>query len=362
MGRYGTRASRDEYDRLVALWLAGGRQPLVDAHDGLTIAELLVRYLRHAKAYYRKDGQPTSELAGIKSALRPLQQLYARQPACEFGPLDLKAVRERFVSVGLARTTVNKYVGHIRRAFRWGVSEQTVPETVYAALASVEGLRRGKSPATDRGRVTGVEDAVIDATLPYLPEVIADMVRVQRAAGMRPAEICNMRPCDIDLSGDVWVYTPESHKTEHHGRQRIVYLGPQAQEVLLRYLARDAADFCFQPRDSEAKRRAKQHQARKTPLSCGNRPGTNVKRKPKRPAGRRYSTASYRRAIRRACERAKVDAWSPNQLRHTAATEVRKQFGLEGAQLILGHSRADVTQVYAERDHRKAIEIAREVG
>jgi site-specific recombinase XerC len=54
--------------------------------------------------------------------------------------------------------------------------------------------------------------------------------------------------------------------------------------------------------------------------------------------------------------------WSPNQLRHSAATEIRSRFGLEAAQVILGHSRADVTQVYAERDLAKAKTVVREVG
>lgn len=54
--------------------------------------------------------------------------------------------------------------------------------------------------------------------------------------------------------------------------------------------------------------------------------------------------------------------WSPNQLRHTAATEIRRQFGLEAAQVTLGHSNANVTQIYAERDLSKAAEIMRAVG
>ena len=54
--------------------------------------------------------------------------------------------------------------------------------------------------------------------------------------------------------------------------------------------------------------------------------------------------------------------WSPNQLRHTAATEIRRDFGLEAAQIILGHSAADVTQVYAERDLAKGIEVAKRIG
>jgi integrase len=49
-------------------------------------------------------------------------------------------------------------------------------------------------------------------------------------------------------------------------------------------------------------------------------------------------------------------------LRHTFATEVRREYGLEAAQVLLGHSRADVTQVYAERDLTLAVRVATEAG
>jgi len=54
--------------------------------------------------------------------------------------------------------------------------------------------------------------------------------------------------------------------------------------------------------------------------------------------------------------------WSPNQLRHTAATQIRQRFGLEAAQATLGHSAADVTQLYAERDFSLAATVASAVG
>jgi site-specific recombinase XerC len=54
--------------------------------------------------------------------------------------------------------------------------------------------------------------------------------------------------------------------------------------------------------------------------------------------------------------------WAPNQLRHTAATELRSRFGLEATQVVLGHAKADITQVYAERDLAKAAAVMREVG
>ena len=144
------------------------------------------------------------------------------------------------------------------------------------------------------------------------------------------------------------------------------------------------------------KRREDAHNRRTTSANAGNRPGTNRKPNPKRTAGECYTKDSYRRAIQRACdvafpppeplarrkretkeqwkERLTVDQskqlkawqkehrWSPNQLRHAAATKIRSAHGLEGAQVILGHARADVTQVYAERDSAKAKEIMREVG
>src|SRR5262249_3125333 len=69
-----------------------------------------------------------------------------------------------------------------------------------------------------------------------------------------------------------------------------------------------------------------------------------------------------------AADRAELQAWDrkhqwfPNQLRHTFATQVRREHGLEAAQVLLGHSRADVTQVYAERDVKKAQDVARKIG
>ncbi len=52
----------------------------------------------------------------------------------------------------------------------------------------------------------------------------------------------------------------------------------------------------------------------------------------------------------------------PHQLRHNYATNVRREFGLEAAQILLGHSSADVTQIYAERDMGRAARVAAKIG
>lgn len=63
-----------------------------------------------------------------------------------------------------------------------------------------------------------------------------------------------------------------------------------------------------------------------------------------------------------AAEKAGVPHWHPNQLRHLFASEVRRLYGLEAAQTLLGHARADVTQIYAERDLNLASEVANKMG
>ncbi|MGP1347648.1 MAG: hypothetical protein ACTS3F_13405 [Phycisphaerales bacterium] len=59
----------------------------------------------------------------------------------------------------------------------------------------------------------------------------------------------------------------------------------------------------------------------------------------------------------------KTCRWHPNQLGHIGATEMRRGFGLEAAQLALGHASAHVTDaVHAERDGSLVAEIMRRVG
>ena len=142
--------------------------------------------------------------------------------------------------------------------------------------------------------------------------------------------------------------------------------GPRAQAVLTPFLFREPDAPCFSPAEAMARRREERHAQRVTPEGDGNRPGYNARRREKRRSerkpGRAYTTSSYGKSIAKACEKAQVERWSPNQIRHTAGTEFRREFGLEAAQTILGHSRANTTEIYAERDERKAIEVARQIG
>ena len=70
LGRWGSKASRIEYGRLIGEWLASGRC-LPNGDPGVSVAELALAYWRYAKDYYRKDGQPTGSLPRLSPKFPP---------------------------------------------------------------------------------------------------------------------------------------------------------------------------------------------------------------------------------------------------------------------------------------------------
>jgi integrase len=64
----------------------------------------------------------------------------------------------------------------------------------------------------------------------------------------------------------------------------------------------------------------------------------------------------------RASEWRKANCWHPHQIRHTTATLIRKEFGIEATRTVLGHASAGITEVYAELDQGKAREVMARIG
>jgi integrase len=324
--------------------------------------ELMLAYLNFANGYYVKDGRKTDEIDCIKSVIRVVREVYGHTPVNEFGPVALETVQKRMIQIDWSRKTINKQISRVRRIVRWGVSKQLIPPTALVALQSLEPLKRGRCAAREKAAIVSVPDEIVEKTIPFMRGPVAAMVRLQRLSGMRPCEVVSMRPCDIEFGEASWVYTPRSHKMEHLGRSRRIALGPRCQQILSPYLDRDAEAYLFSPAEAVAELRLSltNERALRQGGSGGNRKPKALK--PKRAARLHYDVDSYRRAIKRACKKAGVEEWAPNQLRHTAATDIRRRFGVESARTILGHSDIATSEIYAERDHEMASRIASEIG
>jgi hypothetical protein len=243
---------------------------------------------------------------------------------------------------------------------------------------------------------------------------------------MRPGEVVIMRTMDINTTGSIWEYRPDSHKTEHHGKDRVIFIGPKAQEILRPWLKTDLTADLFSPRESMAEHAVELRKARKTKVQPSQQ--NRRKRNPRRVPAEKYRVTGYSLAIRRGCDRAfphptlspltvesltrerreqyrdlrrwlrskdlsagrreeltaairvllrrdlsadqqaelrawqKAHRWHPNQLRHSAATRLRRQFGLDVARAVLGHSSVMPTQVYAEQDQAAAADAMLKTG
>ena len=395
LGPWGSPRAQQELVRVQAEQIAGARSVQAEG----TVSELLLAYLTYAEQHYRgPDGTPRDETHNIKVACRHVRELYGMIPATEFGPLALKAIRQRFIAADWCRKTVNQQIERVRRIFKWAVAEELVPPSIYQALAAVEGLKRGRSSARETEPVGPVSDAVVDATLPHLSHYVRGIIELQRLTGCRPGEACILRRADIDTGGTVWLYKPTHHKNAHRGKSRSISIGPKAQALLKEYFTLDLEEFLFSPRKAVEDVRAERSANRKTPRYPSHMKRNSEKRqaKPARTPDTKYTTRSYSVAVARACDRAfplparqaqqkdethaewwdrlteeqrtevkvwrKEHRWHPNQLRHSFATRVRKEHGLEAAQVLLGHSRADVTQIYAERNEELAGSVAARIG
>jgi integrase len=406
LGPHDTPESRAEYDRVIAEWLASGRRstprPEPGQEDGISTNELILAFWSHVETYYRKpNGTPTSEQDDYRLSLRPLKHLYGSSPATKFGPLALKAVRQLMVDgyehpehgpqQTLARGVINQRVGRIVRMFKWAVAEELVPVEVFQALEAVPGLQKGRSKARETVPVKPVAQAIVDATLPFLLPQVQAMVQLQLHSGMRPGEVVRIRGLDLDTSGTVWFYRPGSdegptgdHKTAWRGQEKIIALGPKAQEIVRAWLRLKVDEYLFQPREAMAAFRAEQRSRRKTKVQPSQK--NRKKARPRKLPRDRYDTRSYAQAISKGivkantasacdpckalkpeercetCRAAALPHWHPHQLRHTKATEIRREYGLDAARAVLGHRSPKITEVYAEIDVSKAAEVMERIG
>jgi integrase len=398
-GPFDSQESRTAFGALVLELESAPHQAQAPKREELLTGVMLLSYLEHAERHYRgADGQPTSELRECKLVVKALRELYPDLPAAEFGPTKLKAVRQGWVNAKLSRSECNRRTNLVRRIFKWAAAEELVSPAVYHGLTVVVGLQRGRTTAKETAPVGPVDDATVDATLPYLNRHVRGLVEFQRLTGCRPGEACLVRREDIDTGGAVWLYKPATHKTAWRGKARVIAIGPRAQEALREFFTASLTDYLFSPARAVEELHAERSAKRKTPRFPSHMTRNAKKRtaNPTRPPDEKYNAASYAHAVARACDKAflpptplaqrddethaewwdrltdvqrgevkawrKAHCWHPNQLRHSFATRVRKGHGLEAAQVLLGHSRADVTQVYAERNEALAAEIAAKIG
>ena len=311
----------------------------------------------------------------------PVATLFGHIPVNEFGPLKLKTLQQHLIQKGYCRNEINRRIGRVKRMFKWAVSEELANASVYHGLQAVPGLKRGRTEARESDPIKPVDLKHVDPVICALSPQVAAIIQIQLLTGMRPSEVLAMRPIDIDQSESIWSYSIPAHKNSWRGHKRVVPLGPKAQQILKPFLDRNPESYLFSPAEAEAWRDEQRflHRNRKTKVypyelkRRTQRKNITARKKPKKAPGHQYDIDSYRRSIKYGIakinrEREKlqmeeaIPSWHPYQLRHSFATRLRKQFGVEAAQLGLGHARTDIVEIYAEKNHAMLVDIMAQCG
>src|SRR5260370_4959178 len=242
LGVHGTPESRQQYQEKVIEWECLSRPlfppPAQAKTPDLTVNELLLAYFeQHVKTYHLKDDRPTSEQHCIRAALRFLKEMHGHRRAVDVDSLALEAVRDAMILPyartvmkadpatgnpvavkkncrGLSRDTINKNLSRLKAVFKWGARRKLIPAPVYNELTCVPHLSAGRTAARENEPVLPVPDHVVEATLPHLPQVLADMIRVQRLTGCRPGEVVQLRASYLARTGPICAVRPPSHNDQ----------------------------------------------------------------------------------------------------------------------------------------------------
>lgn len=186
-------------------------------------------YLEDQKEHHTNASGEVAPYYTTKAhSVKMLRELHGNELVTEFGPLKLQVFRKEMIASGrVSRLEINRRISRIKSMWGWGVSMQLLPADAKYALEDVKGLRAGVRGTFDCPKVKPVPQHIVSITLNHCGEVLADMIKLHELTGMRPNELCIMRPCDIDRTLDPWLYEPSKHKMEWKGKDRKIYLGPQ---------------------------------------------------------------------------------------------------------------------------------------
>ena len=368
--------------------VAAGLSP--DITDELTLGELGRRYLEEMQREHTKNEAKNKRLV-VDHVLKHVGEIYWS----EFGTAAYKRLQKGLVVEGRTRKRINKICGEVRAWMKWCYHEELISRKLHQDFLEIGPVRKEKRGSKKKYGVRVVEAAKIRAVLwpevvpilPYLSPVVAAMVTVQYWGGMRPGEVCKITLGELDMTDDeCWFYEPFENKMDRFiddDDEQSEYdlfkgFGKTAQDALRPFvdLCKDPSDYVFRPIHAMQWRGYLREKTclkenRKTPQFP-----SEVKQREKRKRERRlaweknvnpcYETRSYGSCVAAAFRKAKREgetfkSWSPGQLRHGIATQLRAEGRLQDATALLGHKSISMTTNYAELTKNELRRVVRDL-
>jgi integrase len=344
LGPWGSEEAEQGRDKLISSWLltkqSEGRMGVPGISNEPTVAELLAGYDTEViLKRYQKNGKRTPEAYHFVSVFRITMADCGKLPVPAFTSERFEAIREKFVAEGWSRGYVNDQAKRLRRVFRWGKRRRLVSADLLSELQEVPALAEDETDAIEHEPKEPPPDSDVIATVKHLVPVLAALVKVQRLTGMRPGELVRLSIDQLQFDADpvCWLYERRKHKTKKRGKRRRIWIGPQAQVLMLPWVHRAAVSgnpvaWVF-------------------PVDRPNGRGDGA-----------YRVDSYQHAVKKACRDAGVPEWCPSLMRSARLTDVALLHGPLEAQATGSHSRLNTTSIYLRRQDELAKKAAGQSG
>jgi integrase len=310
LGKWGTPEAEKAYRRIIQTWASNPATAHIKPGEQIFLDQLCYAFVQ------ARNNQ--NDHRNYKTVIEVLLSVYSGEPVEMFDFSSLDVVRKQFIKRRYCRSYVNKLTSLVRSIFYWGVPRKLVPASVAESLRYLKPLLEGQTEAPEQPHRQDVPNEVVARTLPYLLPTMADMVRVQRAACMRPSEVCRMRVGEIDQTGEVWKYIPRKHKNSWRNHKKIVALGEVEQAIIAPRLAgKQSNDTVFSPKDALKERYERYAAKRKTKVSPSQiQRKAQTARNPKRKVNDFYTTESYGKSIKQSIQTANKRLLDSEQIPH----------------------------------------------
>ena len=348
-----SKTSDSLYDAFAAECLQGENLTRDQWHDADAI-----RYARERFSPFYLDDFSMTYLVAFQSFLvriAPETRYSARSDGKEY-------VQKR----PWTRSYVNRIMKHYKRVLTWGINNGFISPIFRDSIRLFPGITAANARGLPESpRRESVRDSDVIAALPFMPTTVADMVRIQRAACLRPSEVCNLLVGDIIFTDSGAIVDKAKNKIARTGVHRHIAFGIAEANILLKYCAgRQDNEYVFSMRLSMKDVFEARRNKRKTPLTPSQQ-----KRDSERSQTRllRYSehfdVPAYDNIVRRAVKKAMavnpdVRAWTPYQLRHAAYSALSARYGVDVASKVAGHLSPNLARIY---DH-SAAEVSQRVA
>ena len=189
-------------------------KPILEPIKPLTVGKLISDYLKEAGERLKANS-----FAILQGRLRPFSKAMGKvSPEA----LSVKLVEGYMKGKAWSMSTKNGFVAALKASFNWAVEEGILKANPIAKLE--------KPSCESRGAKAIIPLEVHLKLLQRASKPLKNLLELLWETGARPSELASLKIGEVDYEQSIAII--REHKTEHHGKKRILFFTDKALTIL----------------------------------------------------------------------------------------------------------------------------------